>query len=72
MQKFLNLKFKKVLKYTENPIKDIRIPREAIFGGIIRDEKAIMPHGNVQIITGDKVIVFCLPEAISAVERLFK
>ena len=59
-------------KVSEHPIKDIRIPREAIFGGIIRDKKAIMPHGNVQIITGDKVIVFCLTEAISAVERLFK
>ena len=59
-------------KVTEKPIKDLRFPREAVFGGIIRNEKAIMPSGDVQIATGDKVIIFCLPEIISTVERLFK
>ena len=59
-------------KVTEKPIKDLRFPREAVFGGIIRDGKALMSFGNMQIRNGDKVIVFCLPEAISTVERLFK
>ena len=58
-------------KVTAKPIKDLRFPREAVFGGIIRNEKAIMPTGDIQITTGDKVIVFCLPEVISTVERLF-
>ena len=58
-------------KVTEKPIKDLRFPREAVFGGIIRDEKALMSFGNMQIQNGDKVIVFCLPEAISIVEELF-
>ena len=58
-------------KVTEHPIKDLRFPREAVFGGIIRNEKAIMAGGDMQIQTGDKVIVFSLPEAISTVERLF-
>jgi trk system potassium uptake protein TrkA len=58
-------------KVTEHPIKDLRFPREAVFGGIIRNEKAIMAGGNMQIQSGDKVIVFCLPEAIDTVERLF-
>ncbi|WP_159951506.1 Trk system potassium transporter TrkA [Polaribacter septentrionalilitoris] len=58
-------------KVTKHKIKDLRFPREAVFGGIIRDEKAIMAHGNMQIIAGDKVIVFCLPEAINTVESLF-
>jgi trk system potassium uptake protein TrkA len=59
-------------KVTEKPIKDLRFPREAVFGGIIRDGKALMSFGDMQIRNGDKVIVFCLPEAISTVERLFK
>lgn len=59
-------------KVTEKPIRDLRFPREAVFGGIIRDGKALMSFGNMQIRTGDKVIVFCLPEAISTVEKLFK
>ncbi|MDG1171926.1 MAG: Trk system potassium transporter TrkA [Polaribacter sp.] len=58
-------------KVTEHPIKDLRFPREAVFGGVIRNKKAIMASGDMQIQTGDKVIVFCLPEAIHTVERLF-
>ncbi|WP_298780590.1 Trk system potassium transporter TrkA [uncultured Polaribacter sp.] len=58
-------------KVTEKPIRDLRFPREAVFGGIIRDGKALMSFGNMQIQNGDKVIVFCLPEAISTVEGLF-
>ena len=59
-------------KVTEERIRDLRFPREAVFGGIIRGEKPIMARGNEQIKVGDKVIVFCLPEAISIVESLFK
>jgi len=59
-------------KVTEKPIRDLRFPREAVFGGIIRDGKALMSFGDMQIQSGDKVIVFCLPEAIATVEKLFK
>jgi trk system potassium uptake protein TrkA len=31
-----------------------------------------MSFGDFQIQSGDKAIVFCLPEAISEVENLFK
>ena len=54
-------------KVTEHPIKDLRFPREAVFGGVIRNKKAMMATGDMQIQTGDKVIVFCLPEAIHTV-----
>ncbi|QOD62295.1 Trk system potassium transporter TrkA [Polaribacter haliotis] len=59
-------------KVTQKPIKDLNFPREAVFGGIIRDGKPLMSFGTMQIQNGDKVIVFCLPEAISTVEGLFK
>ncbi len=59
-------------KVTKKSIKELNIPREAVFGGIIRNEKAIMVTGDMEIRTGDKVIVFCLPEAINTVESLFK
>jgi trk system potassium uptake protein TrkA len=59
-------------KVTKEKIKDLRFPREAVFGGLIRDGKALMTFGNMQIQANDKVIVFCLPEAISKVESLFK
>ncbi len=59
-------------KVTKKPIKELKFPREAVFGGIIRDGKALMSFGDFQIQSGDKVIVFCLPEAIHTVEDLFR
>lgn len=59
-------------KVTKKPIKELRFPRDAVFGGIIRDGKALMSFGDFQINPGDKAIVFCLPEAISTVEDLFR
>lgn len=59
-------------KVTKKPIKELKFPREAVFGGIIRDGKALMSFGDFQIQSGDKAIVFCLPEAIHTVEDLFR
>ena len=59
-------------KVTKKPIKELKLPRDAVFGGIIRDGKALMSFGDFQIREGDKAIVFCLPEAISTVEDLFR
>ncbi len=59
-------------KVTRKPISELKLPREAVFGGIIRDGKALMSLGGSQMRAGDKAIVFCLPEAISIVEDLFK
>lgn len=56
---------------TKKPIKELKFPRDAVFGGIIRDGKAYIVHGDFQIQSGDKVIVFCLPEAIGIIEDLF-
>ena len=58
-------------KVTQKPIKELRFPREAVFGGVIRDGKPYMSFGNFQLQSGDKAIVFCLQEAISTVEDLF-
>lgn len=59
------------VKVTKKPIRELRFPREAVFGGIIRDGKPLMSFGNMRIKTGDHVIVFCLPEAIATVEEFF-
>jgi len=43
----------------------------SIVGAIMRDSQLIIPDGSSVIRSGDKVIVFALPEAIADVERLF-
>ena len=56
---------------TKKKIKDLNLTRKAVFGGVIRDGKAMMTYGDFQIKSGDKAVVFCLPEAIHKVEKLF-
>lgn len=56
---------------TKNEIKDLKLTDKAIFGGVIRRGKALMTYGTFLIKPGDKVVMFCLPEAIGEVEKLF-
>lgn len=52
-------------------IKEVDFPRAAIIGGVIRNESGIIALGDFKIEPGDRVVVCCLPEAISKVEHLF-
>ncbi|MDP2304029.1 MAG: Trk system potassium transporter TrkA [Ignavibacteria bacterium] len=56
---------------TKAKIKDLNIPKDAIIGGIVRDDGSIITIGNTQIIAGDKVVVFALPGVIDKIEKLF-
>lgn len=53
-------------------IRELDFPRAAIIGGVIRDGKGIIALGDFQIREGDRVVVCCLPSAISKVEKLFR
>jgi len=61
----------KKLKILDIPIKNLEFPKKSIVGLIIRDGEVIIPTGNDMIKIGDKIIVFLLPESISAVEKIF-
>lgn len=52
-------------------IRDLNFPRNAIIGGVIRNEEGIMALGDFQIQAGDRVVVCSLPRAIKKVEKLF-
>ena len=52
-------------------IKDIDIPRSATIGGVIRNGVGMIALGNFEIKAGDRIVVCCLPESISRVEKLF-
>ncbi|MDH3381527.1 MAG: Trk system potassium transporter TrkA [Flavobacteriaceae bacterium] len=53
-------------------IKDLSITSKAVFGGAIRNGKPLMTFGEFQLQANDRIIVFCLPEAIPELEKLFK
>lgn len=59
-------------KLTRYPLRELRFPDNALIGGVIRDDESLIPDGNFHLQLNDKVIVFALPEAINAVEKMFR
>jgi trk system potassium uptake protein TrkA len=57
---------------TRLPIKDLNIPQGATIGGIIRGNQALLPTRDMQIMAGDKVVVFTLPKVMYAISKLFE
>jgi trk system potassium uptake protein TrkA len=67
------LEFKTPLnsKITRKDIRDLKFPRNAIIGGVVRNGTGFIPLGGFRIQEDDKVVVCCLPQTISKVEKLF-
>jgi len=57
---------------TRKPISKLKFPSAAIIGGVIRENQGIIANGDLQVEPGDLVIVFTLPEAFDAVDRMFR
>lgn len=53
-------------------LRDLHFPKGAIVGTIIRGADITIPRGDDQVLPGDEVIVFALPDAISDVEAYFE
>ncbi len=58
-------------KITKKVIKDLKFPRTAIIGGVIRDDVGMIALGDFQIQKDDKVVVCCFPKSITKVEKFF-
>jgi len=59
-------------RITKKPLLDLKFPRDAILGAVMRNDKVLIPVGSTQIQAGDKVVLFALPSAINEVEKLFE
>lgn len=57
---------------TKKPIKKLKLPQGCVVGAIICDQQVEIATGQTQINAKDRVIVFCLPNAIDKVTRLFQ
>ena len=42
---------------------DLTLPPDALLVSVLRDEHAIIPHGQTELLSGDKVIVITSPES---------
>jgi trk system potassium uptake protein TrkA len=52
-------------------IADLPFPPGGVIGTIIRGDVIIIPRGKDQVLPGDEVIVFALPEALPEIEKFF-
>ena len=59
-------------KITTTQIKDLKFPKNAIIGGLIRKGQGIIPMGDFQCRPKDRAVVLCKPESIHDVEEFFK
>ncbi|MDR7131905.1 trk system potassium uptake protein TrkA [Algoriphagus sp. 4150] len=55
----------------KKPLRELHFPDSAIVAGVIRGEKVFIPDGDFQLDLNDKAIVLALPEAKTALEKLF-
>ena len=56
---------------TRKPIGQLEIPHGATVGGIIRGRETLLPSREMQLKHGDKVVIFSLPSAMTAMVKLF-
>lgn len=57
---------------TKKTIRRLKFPEKAIIGGIIREGQGFIAMGDFQIKAGDRVVVFALPQAFHAVDKMFR
>jgi trk system potassium uptake protein TrkA len=58
-------------RITQKQLKDVRFPRNAVIGAVLREGKLLVPDGSMRIAAGDRTVVFTLPEALRELDRLF-
>ena len=59
-------------KIANRRLKNLEFPKEAVIGGVIRDQKGYIALGNFEFENNDRVVVLSKPEALNAVEAFFK
>jgi len=68
---FIEYEILKNTRLTKKPLKDLHFPDTALVAGVIRGEKVFIPDGNFLLEINDRAIVFALPSAKPALEKLF-
>lgn len=56
---------------TNKPLQELHFPRGAIIGAIVHGEQYEIPTGQSKLQSGDRVVIFTMPDAITKVERFF-
>jgi len=55
----------------DKPLAKLDFPRDAVIGAVLTRGQVITPQGSTRLKPGDEVVVFALPEGVTAVENFF-
>jgi trk system potassium uptake protein TrkA len=58
-------------KITKGPIRELDFPKDAVIGGVIRENSSFIVTGDTQVNPLDRVVVFALPSALQKVDKFF-
>ncbi|MBS3820375.1 MAG: Trk system potassium transporter TrkA [Phycisphaerae bacterium] len=58
-------------KVLDTPLRNLRFPRGALVGVVVRPHEVVVPDGDTVIRKEDHVVVFALHQAVRKVEKLF-
>ncbi|MBO8182620.1 MAG: Trk system potassium transporter TrkA [Archaeoglobus sp.] len=58
-------------KLSGKKVKDLKIPKRAIIGGILRGEDCLIPRGETEIQKGDRLLIFAPWDEVEKVEKRF-
>jgi trk system potassium uptake protein TrkA len=67
----LEIEIKETSGLLNIPLRELHFPRGAIIGAIVHNSSYEIPTGASQLQSGDRVLVFALPESLHKVERFF-
>lgn len=67
----IELQANKGAKITKKPLKNITLPEGSVIGGILRNGHVEIAVGSSKIQPDDRVTIFCLPEAVDTLTKLF-
>lgn len=59
-------------KIANRRLRNLEFPKEAVIGGVIRNQKGYIALGNFEFENNDRVVVLSKPEALNDVEAFFK
>ncbi|MGB0176070.1 MAG: Trk system potassium transporter TrkA [Owenweeksia sp.] len=59
-------------KIINHKIKDLGLPEGALIGGVIRNQKGLIPTGDFQILPNDRVVVFAKLNCAKKMGRFFR
>lgn len=58
-------------KYIGQQIQEIKMTKDAVFATVVRDEEVLTATGDVRLQEGDRLLIFCHPDAVKKIQNMF-